>query len=99
MSCRITDLKDIQVLNINDGSVIGYVDDLEFDTENGRIVSMIVHYKSRGFTVFSREEEMIVPWENISVIGEDSILIHYEQLHHPQKSSGRSSPRRYFLGE
>ena len=98
MCCTIADMRDKQVLNIADGALVGSVDDLEFDTEQGKILNLTVRCKVRGFSVFSKEEELIVRWEDIAVIGEDSVLIKYEPMPKPapKKSGG---PRRYFMGE
>lgn len=83
MCCTIADMRDKQVLNIADGALVGYVDDLEFDTEQGKILNLTVRCKVRGFSVFSKEEELIVRWEDIAVIGEDSVLIKYEPMPKP----------------
>ena len=52
MCCRIAEMRDKQVLNIADGALVGYVDDLEFDTEQGKILNLTVRCKVRGFSVF-----------------------------------------------
>lgn len=97
MCCKIAEMRDKQVLNIADGSLVGYVDDLEFDTVLGKILNLTVRCKARGFSVFAKEEELVVRWEDIAVIGEDSVLIKYEPP--PKPAAKKSAPRRYFMGE
>lgn len=89
-------MRDKQVLNIADGALVGYVDDLEFDTEQGKILNLTVRCKVRGFSVFSKEEELIVRWEDIAVIGEDSVLIKYEPMPKPRQKKRR--PAAVFYG-
>ncbi len=78
MIARIAELKDKQVVSIKDASVVGFVGDIEFDTETGTLTSVIVSGKSKGISFLARGEDIIVPWDKIEVIGNDSILISVE---------------------
>lgn len=98
MNTRIGDMRDKQVLNVQDGSLVGFVEDLEFDCEQGRITALIVHCKSRGFFAFAKEEELFVKWEDIAVIGEDSVLIRFEKMKQPTPRE-KENPHRYFMGK
>lgn len=75
MCCRIVELKDKQVICIKDGSLIGYVYDVEIDVTNGKIVSIIIPQKSRFFGFFGREDDIVISWCDIEVIGHDTILV------------------------
>lgn len=78
MICKIDELRDKQVVSVKDGTVLGFVSDVELDVENGRLVAILMPGKSRGFGFFGREDDIVIPWENIEVIGNDSILVAYE---------------------
>ncbi len=75
MISRIADLKNKQLVCMSDGTVLGYLGDIEFDTENGKITSFIVFGRLRFFGLFGREEDIRVPFEEISVIGNETILV------------------------
>ncbi len=75
MSCRISDLRDKQVVCIVNGCTLGPVCDVEFDINTGNLVSLIVFGRSRCFGLFGREEDIIIPWSEIKVIGPDTILV------------------------
>ena len=75
MCCRIVDLKDKQVICIKDGSCLGYVYDVEIDTCNGKLISIIVPQRGRFFGIFGRDDDLVIPWCEIEVIGEDTILV------------------------
>lgn len=78
MACRIVELRDKQVVSIKDGAVIGFVNDIEFDPQTGKITAMVITGRAKGLGLFSREEDIVIPWENIEVIGNDSILVNFE---------------------
>ena len=91
MNCRITDLHNKDVINIRDGNRIGCVDDVEVDTCTARLVAIVVHGRAKCLGIFGREDDIIIPWRNISVIGEDSVLVDFEcprRHHHHHKGKG-----------
>ncbi len=72
---RIAELKDKQVVCIEDGMILGFVGDIELETENGKLSSIIIFGKPKGFGLFGRDDDLVIPWENISIIGEETILV------------------------
>ena len=75
MNLGIYDMREKQVVCIKDGTILGYLSDVEIDTETGRIVSIIIFGRRRAFGVLGREGDQRIAWESIKVIGEDSILV------------------------
>lgn len=75
MCCRIIEFREKQVISIKSGCVIGVVGDVEVDTSCGKIRSIIVYGRKRCFGLFGREEDIVVPWDSIEVMGRDSILV------------------------
>lgn len=74
MGCCINDLRDKDVVNINDGRKLGCVTDVDIDVCNGRLVAIMVPGESKGF-IFGRCEEIRIPWDRIVRIGDDTILV------------------------
>jgi len=72
---RIGDLKARQVVCVKDGSILGFVGDIELDTESGKLSSIVIYGKAKGFGLFGREDDMIVPWDSIEILGEETILV------------------------
>ncbi len=72
---RIAELKQKEVINITDGIRYGYVYDVEFDRNTGKILNLIVPVSGKVMGLFGREEEYIIPWGEIKQIGDDIILI------------------------
>ena len=72
---RMYDLRQKEVINTNDGVRYGFVSDLDFDTEEGKILSIIVPGPGRVLGVFGRDQEYRIPWEKITKIGEDIVIV------------------------
>ena len=89
MRCRITDMHNKEVINIGDGSRLGCVDDVEIDTCTAQIVAIVVHGRPKCLGLLGREEDIVIGWRHISVIGEDTILVNYECPCKPHKHKGR----------
>ncbi|MHB1392294.1 MAG: YlmC/YmxH family sporulation protein [Clostridia bacterium] len=72
---KISELKQREVININDGRRLGIVYDVEIDMEKGRIDAIVIPGTGRVLGLFSKESDIVVNWENIKKIGTDVILI------------------------
>ena len=79
--CRVTDICEKEVIFIKDGSRVGCVCDVEVDTGTGCLVSIIVYGRQRFWGLFGREEDICIPWRDIEVIGEDTVLVGCEPPH------------------
>ncbi len=75
MCCRIGDLRNKQVVCVKNGCVLGFVSDVEINTNNGKIESLVIFGRPRFFGLFGREEDIIIPWAEISVIGHETVLV------------------------
>ncbi len=87
--CKITDLRHKEVINNHNGRRIGYVDDAEVNTETARLTAIIIYGRPKFFGLLGRCDDIVIRWENIKLIGEDTILVdncHYPQKHHKSKN-------------
>ncbi|MDD6479217.1 MAG: YlmC/YmxH family sporulation protein [Oscillospiraceae bacterium] len=75
MTCRIDELKNKQVVCVKDGSVLGYISDIDLNTETGSLVAIIIYGKPRLLGVLGREEDIVIPWSEIEVIGDETVLV------------------------
>ena len=92
--CRITDLRDKDVICIRDGTNLGNVCDVEVDTCSGKLVSIVVFGRLKLFGLLGREEDFVVQWDQIEVIGEDAILVNCE----PPRPRKHGRKNRFFSG-
>jgi YlmC/YmxH family sporulation protein len=77
---RFSELRCKEVINICDGSRLGYVFDLALDLVCGKITAIIIPGPAKFCGMFGHGEEFVVPWEKIVRIGEDIILIDIEHI-------------------
>jgi len=75
MNCRLADLRNKDVINIHDGTRLGYVCDVEVDTCTARLTAIIIYGRSKMFGLLGHEDDCVICWKDIEVIGEDSILV------------------------
>lgn len=75
MSCCIAELRNKEVICKSNGAKLGNVDDVEIDIECGKLVSIVIYGKSRMMGFWGKCEDLVIPWCDIDVIGEDTILV------------------------
>ncbi|MBQ2792126.1 MAG: YlmC/YmxH family sporulation protein [Oscillospiraceae bacterium] len=78
MVCRISDLRYKDVINLQDGSCLGSVCDVELDCEKAKVRALVVRSRMRFF-FFSRGEEWVIDFHEVKVIGEDAILVCFDR--------------------
>jgi len=71
----VSDLKLKNVINVVDGKILGGISDIEIDVESGKLTAIVVPGNGRFLGLFSRAEDVVIPWEKIRKIGSDVILV------------------------
>lgn len=75
---RISDMRQKEVINIESGKRLGFVCDVGFDLEEGKIQSLLVPGTGKG-SLFGKNQEILIPWDSIKKIGNDIVLVDFEQ--------------------
>ncbi len=75
MNFRVEELKEKQVVCVKNGCVLGNVSDIEIDSETGKMSSLIIFGKSKLLGLFGRENDIVIPFEEIEIIGSETILV------------------------
>lgn len=75
MSNKGMDFKKKEVININDGKRLGFVQDVCADLETGKITSIIVPGGNKIMSMFSNDNDIVIEWKNIRCIGDEVILV------------------------
>lgn len=94
MNCSFYELRHKEVINRSNGCRIGYVDDLEIDTCNATLCSLIIYGGFRCFGLLGRKQDFIIPWSKIGLIGEDTILVDWNIPTPPPKKKFGGFKRR-----
>ena len=82
MKCSIADMRNKEVINLQDGTRLGFVGDVEIDTENAKLTTIIIYGRSRLFGLLGRTDDIMIPWENI---GDETILVNHTIYASPQR--------------
>ena len=77
MYCRTIDLRHKEVINSKNGVKLGCVDDIEIDTLAARLIAIVIYGRPKCFGLFGREDDIDIRWEDIELIGDDTILVSY----------------------
>ncbi|MDE6036340.1 MAG: YlmC/YmxH family sporulation protein [Ruminococcus sp.] len=80
MICRLDDLRKKEVINILTGERLGYIDDVEMEVENSEVKSFIIYGRERFFGIFGRENDVVIPCNEIKVVGNDVVLIKHVEM-------------------
>lgn len=74
---KISDMRQKEVINIYDGRRFGFICDVEFSVEDGRVESIIVPSESKILGLVGRNEGLAIPWSCIKKIGNDIVLVDF----------------------
>lgn len=79
MVCTLTALRNKEVIDMKTGMRLGFVDDIEIDTETENVVSLIIFGRSRAFGIMGRDDDIVIKCSDIALVGEDTILVQQEK--------------------
>ncbi len=88
MICRLEDLKCKEIINVKSGCKLGFADDIEFDTCTAKVCKLIIFGRPKFFGLLGREEDRVIPWCNIDIIGEETILVNCDCPDFPRAKNG-----------
>jgi YlmC/YmxH family sporulation protein len=66
------ELRQKEVVNVLCGKRMGKLTDLIFSTSSKKILGIVVPSEHK---LFRQKEDFFIPWENVSKIGDDVILV------------------------
>lgn len=70
-----SELRNKEVINLRDGSVLGCISDLEINSCSGEICAICI--PGNGLLAsLSSKNRISIPWRDIERIGKDTILVH-----------------------
>ena len=89
MKCRIVELRNKDVVSIQSGARLGRVGDVEVDTCTARLTALVIYGRPKLCGLLGHEDDCIVCWEDIAVIGDDTILVKCDAPPRPQREAGK----------
>lgn len=87
MNCRVVDLRHKEVISKSDGTRLGFVDDVEVDTCSARVVAIVIYGRLKCGGLLGRCDDIVIRWENIELIGEDTVIVNFRCANKRKKFS------------
>ncbi len=91
MRLTLNDLREKEVINLNDGTCFGYAGDVLIDTETKSVLALVIKGRARLFGLLGREDDIMISWEKIDTIGTDVVLVKIGPDYVPKKQQKKSS--------
>lgn len=91
MMYKLEDLKIKSVINIRNGSNLGFIDDIVMDISSAKIISLVIYGRKKFFGILGREEDVLVNWDDINMIGDDVVLVNIDRLKYSKNSTKKNS--------
>ncbi len=63
------------VVNVCTGQNLGRVDDLTFDPQSAQLTGIVLYGRLKWFGLLGREEDTVIPWQDIEKVGKDVLLV------------------------
>lgn len=81
MFIKASNLRQLDVINVEEGSYLGNVCDVDLNPDNGRINFLVVDRPRFFFLWRSRRDDLEIPWQDIVLIGKDVVLVKNRAWH------------------
>ncbi|MBL4952601.1 YlmC/YmxH family sporulation protein [Neobacillus sp. OS1-32] len=75
---KISEFQIKDVVNVSDGKRLGNIGDIEINLSTGKIEAVVISGNGRMLGFFGKEDEVVIPWNNIIKIGQDVILVRFK---------------------
>lgn len=72
---RLSELQRKDIVNINDGRIIGRIIDAEINEKDGSLESLIIEKSKYIRNLFTTENDLKIKFEQIKKLGSDVILV------------------------
>ena len=72
---KMSELQRKDIVNINDGRIIGRIIDAEISSTDGTLLNLIVEKNRYLKSMFSTESDLNIKFEQIKKMGSDVILV------------------------
>lgn len=75
MDISYNELKNKEIVNLCNGTKMGHIVDVVFDSDSGKVSGLVAPGEKR---VFKKTDDIFIPLEKVRRIGDDVILVRFE---------------------
>ncbi len=69
----LKDLRNLEVIDINEGKKLGFILDVKVDCDNYKILSILLPVEKNSW--FAKQEVIEIEWKDVVKVGVDCILV------------------------
>ncbi|MGL5634886.1 MAG: YlmC/YmxH family sporulation protein [Sarcina sp.] len=73
----LKDLKNLEVIDINEGRKLGYIIDVKLDCDDCKVLSIIIPVEKSSW--FGKQEVIEINWEDVLKVGVECILVNLKE--------------------
>ena len=88
MICTLEELRRKEVIDIETGERLGFIDDVRIDLSTSEVLELVIYGRFRILGIFGRDTDTVIPCSDIKVVGSEVILIE-----HARKPEQTKSPK------
>ena len=74
----LTELRKKDVIQVQTGVNLGRADDLRLNEQTAQVEGIILFGRARLFGLLGRQPDLIIPWQEITQMGQDVVLVRTE---------------------
>ncbi|MBQ2676172.1 MAG: YlmC/YmxH family sporulation protein [Clostridia bacterium] len=82
MIFKASELYDKEIICSSDGTRLGIMSDFDINCSTGYVETIIIYGRAKLFGLLGREEDIVIPWSCIEVMGDDIILVNCSPPRH-----------------
>ncbi|MDD5947498.1 MAG: YlmC/YmxH family sporulation protein [Oscillospiraceae bacterium] len=75
MRFRMTELLQLEMIDVLTGQRLGFADDAAIDSQTGQLLSLICYGQLRCFGLLGRRKDVEIPFDCVRLIGAQTILV------------------------
>ena len=73
----LKDLKNLEVIDINEGRKLGYIIDVKVDCDNYKVLTVILPVEKTSW--FGKQEVIEIDWDDVVKVGIECILVNIRE--------------------
>lgn len=82
MICSLNEIKKKEVIDVDTGEKLGFIDDIEVDTVTSSVRTLTIYGRKSIFSLYPKEPDIIIKCNEIKLIGTDTILVSFPKNSH-----------------
>lgn len=85
---RMADMGNKKAISIKDDIRFNTVNDIEVELKTAGINAIIIYDRLKWLGLLGQEDDIVVRWEDIQIIGEEAVLVDFSVPFHSKKQFG-----------